>query len=634
MCGICGKIYTDRQQHVTEDEIRRMNAALRHRGPDEEGYYLNNQVGFGHSRLSIIDLSTGQQPMSNARGDCWIVFNGEIYNFLELRKTLIQQGEQFQTTSDTEVILHLYDVYGADCVKYLRGMFAFAIWDERQQRLFAARDRVGKKPFFYYVDQRGFWFASEIKAILQDPTVKRAMNIESLWHYLTYQYTPPPATMFQGINQLPPAHTLIYEHGAVQTECYWTLHYLPKMQQSPQERQEELLALLRESVRLRMISDVPLGAFLSGGIDSSLVVALMTECSDHPVQTFSIGFEEKEFNELPYARIVAERYRTDHHEFLVKPDAVEILPKLVWQFDEPFGDSSAIPTYYLAQMTSQYVKVALNGDGGDESFAGYMRYLGMRIVKYYRWLPLPLRRNVIESMLRAMHPYLSKLPPRIAKLFRNARYVNDLSLASAAELYAFAMMICDNSLKTALVTPDVLEQVRHLRSFDFLAGYFNDRRTNHLTDAMLHTDVMTYLPGDLLVKMDRMTMAHHVEGRSPFLDHKLMEFVATIPAEEKLRGSRLKYLMKQIAKPYLSEELLTRRKQGFSVPLRLWFRNELRDMLRDHLGASRLARDGILNGQVMNRLLEEHQSNIRDHQHRLWLLLNLELWYQMFLAHG
>ncbi|GAK51908.1 asparagine synthetase [glutamine-hydrolyzing] 1 [Candidatus Moduliflexus flocculans] len=634
MCGICGKIYADRLQKITEHEIRRMNTVLQHRGPDDEGYFIKNQIGFGHQRLSIIDLSTGQQPMSNARGDLWIVFNGEIYNFLALRNTLTQQGIRFQTMSDTEIILHLYDLYGVTCVEHLRGMFAFAIWDERQQRLFAARDRVGKKPFFYYVNKHGFWFASEIKAILQDDTVERAMNIEAMWHYLTYQYTPPPATMFQGICQLPPAHTLIYESGEVQVERYWTLRYLPKTRQSSQERQEKLLALLRESVKFRMISDVPIGAFLSGGIDSSLIVALMSECSGRPVQTFSIGFEEEEFNELPYARMVAERYGTDHHEFMVKPDTVEILPKLVWQFDEPFGDSSAIPTYYLAQMTSQYVKVALNGDGGDESFAGYMRYLGMRFVKYYRWLPHPIRRNMIEAVLRYAHPHLSVLPAPLAKLFRYLRYVNDLSLASATELYAYAMMICDNSLKTEIVTPNVLQQVGHLQSFDFLASYFHGDHTNHQTDAMLYTDVMTYLPGDLLVKMDRMTMAHHVEGRSPFLDHKLMEFIATVPAEEKIRGSCLKFLLKQVARPYLPEELLTRRKQGFSVPLRLWFRNELKSMLNDHLRSSLLVRDGILNGQTIQRILDEHQQHTQDHQHQIWLLLNLELWYQMFFHHG
>ncbi len=634
MCGICGKVAADRQTRIAEDDIRRMNAVLQHRGPDDEGYYVNNQVGLGHRRLSIIDLSTGQQPMSNARDDLWIVFNGEIYNFLELRSTLGRQGIRFQTTSDTEVILHLYDLYGAACVEHLRGMFAFAIWDERRQRLFAARDRVGKKPFFYHVNERGFWFASEIKAILQDETVERTMNIEAMWHYLTYQYAPPPATMFRNICQLPPAHTLIYEHGAAQVERYWTLRYLPKTQQSSQERQEELLSLLRESVKLRMISDVPLGAFLSGGIDSSLVVALMAECSDRPVQTFSIGFEEKEFNELPYARMVAERYGTDHHEFLVKPDAVEVLPKLVWHFDEPFGDPSAIPTYYLAEMTGHHVKVALNGDGGDESFAGYMRYFGLRIVKFYRWLPLTIRRHLIETALRAAHPHISALPAPLAKFYRNVRYVHDLSLASAAELYAYAMMICDNSLKTTLVTPGVLQQVQHLQSFDFLADYFYSDRTNHLTDAMLYTDVMTYLPGDLLVKMDRMTMAHHVEGRSPFLDHKLMEFMTTVPAEDKLRGSCSKYLLKQVARPYLSEELLTRRKQGFGVPLRLWFRNELREMLHDHLSASHLVRDGILNGQAIQRILHEHQQSTRDHQHRLWLLLNLEMWYRLYFSHG
>lgn len=632
MCGICGKVFADREHVVEAADIRRMNAVLQHRGPDDEGYYIRQQVGFGHRRLSIIDLSTGQQPMSNARGDLWIVFNGEIYNFLELRDALIRQGRTFRTTSDTEVILHLYELHGAGCVEHLRGMFAFAIWDERQQRLFAARDRIGKKPFFYHLNERGFWFASEIKAILQDPAVERALNLNTLWHYLTYQYAPPPETMFQRIYQLPPAHTLIYEQGAVQVACYWTLQYRPKIRQSPQEQQETALALLRESVKLRMISDVPLGAFLSGGIDSSLIVALMAEYSDRPVQTFSIGFEEKTFNELPYARLVAERYGTDHHEFIVKPDAVDILPKLVWHFDEPFGDASAIPSYYLAEMTRRYVKVALNGDGGDESFAGYMRYLAMRLVSYYRCLPQAIRQHVIEAFFRNAYPHLSLLPESFLKYFRYARYMNDLSLALPVESYAHAMMGCDNPLKAELVTPEVWQQVKHLHSFDLLAAYFQETHVEHLTDKMLYADVMMYLPGDLLVKMDRMTMAHHVEGRSPFLDHRVMEFMATVPAEDKLRGSRLKYLLKQLATPYLPKAVLTRKKQGFSVPLRLWFRNELREMLRDHLSASHIVRDGILNGRTIQRLLDEHQQNQRDHQYKLWLLLNLELWYQMFFT--
>lgn len=612
---------------MSEDLLRRMCAVLQHRGPDEEGIHLDRQVGLGHRRLSIIDLSTGQQPMSNARQDLWVVYNGEIYNFPELRNDLKQRGYQFLTTSDTEVLLHLYDLYGTACVNHLRGMFAFALWDQRRQRLFLARDRVGKKPLFYHVTAEFIAFASEIKALLQDPAIPRAVNLTALSDYLTYQYVPPPATLFQTIYKLPPAHILVWEQGKLICERYWDLSYLPKVRLTDQEIRIRLIELLEEAVRIRMISDVPIGAFLSGGIDSSCVVALMAQFSSQPVKTFSIGFQEKEFNELPYARRIAERFGTEHHEFIVEPKALEVLPQLIWHFDEPFGDSSAIPTYYVAKMTSQYVKVALNGDGGDESFAGYLRYLGSMFVQYYRYLPETFRKTLADLLLRIPQH-------RLPGPFRSFKYLNDLSLESHEHLYIRTLLIFPNSGKTSLLTPEAGRMLATHDSLAYILDSWQHSRAEHITDKMLATDVMTYLPGDLLVKMDRMTMAHGLEGRSPFLDHHLMEFAAALPAEYKLKGSRLKYILKEVARTWLPPDILARRKQGFAVPIGHWFRRELREFVQDLMTSSALGQAGILQPAPLQRLIAEHQSGRRDHQHPLWLLLNLELWYRHFIQHA
>lgn len=636
MCGICGKIYFDPQENVSESLIRNMCEILQHRGPDESGYYVDRNVGLGHRRLSIIDLSTGQQPMCNARKDIWIVYNGEIYNFFELREDLQQRGYLFLTTSDTEVIIHLYDEYGVSCVNYLRGMFAFAIWDTRKRRLFLARDRVGQKPLFYTLQNNSLTFASEIKALLQDKTVKRALDLEAMYHYLTYQYVPPPATMFKHIYKLPPAHTLLCENGRITLNRYWDLHYVPKIQMNEEEITERLTHLLQESVKLRMISDVPLGAFLSGGIDSSLVVAIMSQFSSQPVKTFSIGFKEKDFNELPYARLVAERYNTDHQEFIVEPNAVEVLPKLVWHFDEPFGDYSAIPTFYVAKMTSQWVKVALNGDGGDESFAGYERYLGFKIVRYYCQLPYKIRSAFLTPLLRAFSEKTRQdhFPGFLCSFARRLKFLNDLSLETPQHLYTRTMMIFSNDLKRELLSKDVRNRLEGLNSLDYMLQYFYTHNANHFTDRMLYSDIMTYLPGDLLVKVDRMTMAHALEGRSPFLDHKLMEFVATLPPRLKLHHTQLKFILKKIGKAYLPNKILFRKKQGFGVPLGKWFRHELRDMVYDICLSSNLIREGIFNKATVQRILQEHQNGTMDHRHQIWLLLNLELWFRMFIRNG
>lgn len=612
--------------------VRRMTDVLAHRGPDEHGCYVSGNLGLGHRRLSIIDLTTGQQPMRNERGDLRIVFNGEIYNFPQLRSALETRGCRFRTQSDTEVILHLYDEYGPACVTQLRGMFAFAIWDQRRQRLVLARDRLGQKPLFYALTPDALLFASEIKALLQDASLPRRLNLPALSQYLTYQYVPPPDTMFQGISKLPPAHTLVCERGHVTLNPYWELRYTPKPRRGERETLAEFDALFREAVRMRMISDVPIGAFLSGGLDSSLVLALMAQFSSRPVNTFSIGFEEAAFNELPYARLVADRYQTEHREFIVKADALEVLPKLIWHFDEPFGDPSAIPTYYLAQMTGRHVKVALNGDGGDESFAGYQRYLGQAFVRRYRKLPHPLRKAVLRPLINGLHSQ-ARLQRMFPNTLRRMKYFNDLSLLPPERLYARYLTIFDDEAKHGLLSDAAARQLVDGDSLKQILACFAHPNAEHFTDKMLYADVMTYLPGDLLVKIDRMTMAHGLEGRSPFLDHKLMEFAAALPAQQKLRGACLKCLLKRYSAAWLPAALISRKKQGFGVPLNAWFRRELRDMLHDALTSSALAHDGILRDAALQRVVRDHQRGLGNHGHQLWVLLNLELWYRMFFSH-
>ncbi|PID58894.1 asparagine synthase (glutamine-hydrolyzing) [candidate division KSB3 bacterium] len=631
MCGICGKIYFDTQRRVESSLLEKMRDALVHRGPDESGIYVDGHVGLGHRRLSIIDLSTGQQPMSNIRKDLWIVYNGEVYNFPQRRIELEKKGYTFRTHSDTEVILHLYDEYGTECVKYLRGMFAIAIWDVRAQRLFLARDRVGQKPLFYHLTDAALSFSSEIKSLLQDRSVQREVDFEALYHYLTYQYVPPPLTMFQGIMKLPPACRLVCEGGVITTERYWDLQYSPKVRMDEHEMLEQVEDVLHDAVRMRMISDVPVGAFLSGGIDSSLVVALMSQYSDQPIETFSIGFHEKEFNELPYARLVAQQYNTRHHELIVEPDAVEILPKLVWHFDEPFGDPSAIPSFYLAELTSQHVKVALNGDGGDESFAGYERYAGCRLVNYYRALPLTLRKRILRPFFDRVYDTArtqTALPAPCRSFLRRLRFLNELSLEKPEYHYARTMTIFEKHRKLNILTDELREHVASLDSLAYMMQYLHADHVEDAIDQMLYSDVMTYLPGDLLVKVDRMTMAHSLEGRSPFLDHKLMELVATLPAHVKARRTKLKQLLKKIASHWLPPKILLRKKQGFGVPLGQWFRHELRDMLHETFSPSLLVQDGIFSEAGLQRILQEHQNGQLDHRHRIWLLLNLEIWYR------
>jgi asparagine synthase (glutamine-hydrolysing) len=626
LCGICGKIYFDPNHPVERELLRAMNQQIHHRGPVEDGYHLEANCGLGHKRLSIIDVAGGQQPIYNEDGSCCIIFNGEIYNYRGLRDGLLARGHVFKTHSDTETILHLYEEEGERCVEQLRGMFAFAIWNARTQELLLARDRIGKKPMFYHADGEGLRFASEMKALLPDPAVGRELNPGAVHDFLTLQYVPDPDCIFKGIHKLPPAHTLLVRGGKLSMRRYWELDYEPKTPLSEAEACERIRQEVEEAVRIRLESEVPLGVLLSGGIDSSAVVAFMRRHVAGELRTFSIGFAEKTHNELPFAKIVAEQFATRHEEFIVEPNAIEILPKLVWHFDEPYGDPSGLPTYYVAEITRRQVTVALNGDGGDESFAGYNRYRGLAILDRYRQLPRVLRGGLMAPALGMVR----KLAPGLA-LAERANFLNDMSLMDPAEGYASLLTIFRNDQKAALYTPAFAEQAGARNSMNYMTDAYHRPGLTVAVDRKLNTDVHSYLPGDLLVKMDRMTMAHSLEGRSPFLDHKLMEFAARLPAELKFKNGVQKYILKKALEPILPHEILYRPKAGFGVPLADWFKGQLKDYLREAVESPRAKARGFFKPQAVTQLIEQHISGRQNHYHRLWLLLCLELWCQAYL---
>ena len=626
MCGIAGRFNYASGAPVTADLVGRMCDLIAHRGPDGHGVWVGDAVGFGHRRLAIIDLSpAGRQPMATADGSITITFNGEIYNFIQLRMELEKQGHAFHSRTDTEVILAAYRQWGVGCVEHLRGMFAFAIWDAPQRRLFIARDRVGKKPLHYLVDRNGLAFASEPKAFLADPSFEPAPNLEAISAYLSYQYVPSPLSAFEGVRKLPPAHYLVVQDGRIEVSRYWRLSYASKRRITEAEACDELLERLREAVRLRLISDVPLGAFLSGGIDSGTIVALMAGLSDTPVKTFSIGFEEQAFNELPYARQVAQRYGTEHHEFIVRPDARAIFPQLVWHYNEPYADSSAIPTYYLAELARRHVTVALNGDAGDENFAGYKRYITPMSARRFDRLPGPLRRAVGEA---------ARMVPAPARgdsvMNRGRRWLRRLSDTPAGR-YSRRIAIFDPDLKREICDPQFLVASGGDASPRFLQAAFNQSDARDSVDAALDADVSYYLSDCLLVKVDIATMAHSLEGRSPMLDHEFMAFAASLPTDLKLRGTSTKYILKRAVRDLLPDDIIDRPKKGFSVPLGEWFRGELREMVGDLLLDRRSASRGYFKPAAVQRLVDEHWRGVAAWEDQLWSLLMLESWHRMLV---
>ena len=645
MCGIAGFMLPQPGLARGEIEARlwAMIGTLRHRGPDDEGVWTDGLGALAHARLSIIDLSqAGHQPIASAGGDVWLTYNGEIYNFAELRAELAASGYVFRSRTDSEVIANGWHAWGPDLFSRLRGMFALALWDRRSRRLILARDRVGKKPLYYApprnapgnANGQAFLFGSEIKALLAWPGMPRIPNLTAIDHYLTLQYVPAPETAFAGVLRLPPAHYLVVEADAdgrwreTEPVRYWELPEPQTTRQTaraavnPIELQRELVAHLEEAVRLRMIADVPLGAFLSGGVDSSAVVAMMARAGAGRVKTFSIGFPAKEYDETRYARMVAERYGTEHEEFIVEPDAVAILPKLVWHYGEPFADPSAIPTYYVSQMARRHVTVALNGDGGDEAFLGYARYRAMRHLD--RLDRLPASGRIALARLLALAPGTLGRRLRLPRI----RDILEAPAGQPAQRYAGAIAFFDDRAKAAGYGEAMRAQLAH-SALDLLAPYF--AASPSLVAGANSADFHTYLPDDLMVKVDVASMAHGLETRSPLLDHVLLEWAARIPTEVKMPGGRTKALFKAAMAPYLPPAILRRKKMGFGCPIDQWLRRELKDLAYDTLLAPAARERALMRPEYVKRLLDEHCASRANHHTRLWALLMLELWFQTWI---
>ena len=625
MCGIAGIFDSRNAEPVSSVVLKAMTDALVHRGPDDEGFYVSGEVGLGHRRLSIIDLAGGHQPMTNEDGTVWVVFNGEIYNFLELKHVLESKGHQFKTHSDTEVIVHLYEEVGENCFAKLRGMFSIAIWDARQKKLILARDRVGKKPLYYHYDGSKAVFGSEIKAILQVPNISRDIDLEALSDYFSFLYVPAPKSIFKSIRKVLPGHYIVISSQGLREAEYWDLSFAEVDDFSQAQWCEKLMAGLHEAVNIRLMSEVPLGAFLSGGVDSSSVVAMMRDAMDRPVITSSIGFEEQEFNELSFARSIASQFGTTHYEQIVRPDALSVVEKLAWHYDEPFADSSAVPTYYVSKVAREHVTVALSGDGGDEDFAGYRRYYFDQRENWVRsWLPAGIRRPVFGA-LASLYPKADWAP----RVFRGKATFQNLARCPV-EAYFRSVSACVPEIKQSLLHRDVCGQLSGYDSLEVLRSHYDKSDSSDLLSKIQYVDFKTYLTDDILTKVDRASMAVSLEVRAPLLDHKFMELAARIPAGLKLRGTEGKYIFKKALENYLPQSILYRKKMGFGVPIARWFRGELKDMAHDAILGG--PPDGILEPAAVNKIWGEHQRGTRDRSTELWTVFMFRLWQRRFMA--
>lgn len=621
MCGIAGILRVDGAP-AGADLLGAMTSAIAHRGPDGDGFFCDGSVGLGHRRLAIIDLATGDQPMATEDGSVVLVFNGEIYNFRELRRELEGRGATFRTTSDTEVILQAYEAWGVDCLPRLRGMFAFALWDRPRRRLFLARDRVGIKPLVYAWDGRRLLFGSEIKALLEDPGLPREIDWQALRDFLTLHYIPGPRTIFQAIRKLPPASYLLLDLGRGEPEVhrYWDLRFAPDPRPSEAEWLDGLRWHLTDAVRSHLVSDVPIGAFLSGGVDSSTVVALMAQATEGRVRTFSIGFDDADFDELRHARDVARRYDTQHFEYVVKPNALDTLPRLAWQFDEPFADSSALPTYYVSKITREHVTVALSGDGGDENFVGYTRYArASRLHEQLDGVPAVLARPLLRLAARL-------LPAGV----RGQGYLDMLG-AEPVDRYFKLMAYQRSETLRSLLSPAAREHVEPVVTPDLFRRLAAEGRAPDYVSALQYLDIHCYLPEDILTKVDRTSMAVSLETRVPLLDHVLMEYVATMPTALKFKEGAGKVILKRAMAGDLPAGILERRKMGFGLPIASWFRGELTDYVRDVLDGRRTRQRGLVDPRAVSALLDEHQGGGRDRSGQIWALLALEEWARRWL---
>lgn len=625
MCGICGKLSP---AGVRLQDLQRMAQAIAHRGPDDEGFYVDGCIGLGNRRLSVIDVGGGHQPLGNEDGTIWIVYNGEIYNHRQLRHELEQQGHTFGTRTDTEVIVHLYEEWGDRCVEKLSGMFAFALWDSRRARLVLARDPLGQKPLFFARMGDDFLFASEIKAILAADRRARELDSHSLHDYLSLRFVPSPRTMLRHIHKLPPAHIAVVQGADVTLKRYWQLSFYDKLDLSEEEMVAALDAKLAETVASHLVSDVPVGALLSGGMDSSMVAALMARQTQPAFSTFSIGVQEQDFDELPFARQVADHIQARQIAQTIAPDVVHLLPAIIWHLDEP-SDPIAACQFAAAQLAARHVKVVLGGDGGDELFAGFDRYLGLLRLERHRRLSRLLGTNLVGQLVSGISESFA-----YKSTTQKLRWAHQLSRQdSLGRRYAEATCFFrfNHADKQALFTADLWAAVAQWDSADEIAGQVNGAPAADPVDQMLYADYMTRLPEHSLMLTDRMAMAHGLELRSPFLDHRLVEFMAMVPSQLKIRDHELKHILRQVAKHYLPAGIVNRPKQGFMFPVAYWFRDRLYPLLKSLLPNGRLVQERLLRPQAVLRLLEEHRSSRIDHHVRLWMLLNLELWYQMYI---
>lgn len=620
MCGIAGiKSSSDR------DVIYKMTDILTHRGPDECGYFHDDLISLGQRRLSIIDLDTGRQPISNETNLLYLVCNGEIYNSPELRNDLLSSGHEFRTATDVEVILHLYEEYGINCVRHLRGMFAFAIWDIEKRTLFLARDHMGQKPLFFYHGNDTFLFASEVKSILSSGRIEPEIDMDGLWHYVSLRFIPDRYSLFRGIQKLPAGSWLLLENDKIKIERYWNLDFRDKLPENEKEIEEGLHSLLLDTVKIHMLSDVRVGAFLSGGIDSSTISAMMASLTGESVPAFSIGVKEQGFNELPYARMVVDQYKLDAYERIVQADLIHLIPSMIYHMDEP-SDPFGVGVYLVSKVAHEVVKVVLGGDGGDENFAGYDRFAGNRLVDYYCIIPAWVRRNLMKRII-------DRIPESFGykSLAQKASWVHEMSFLKGGARYAQSMSFLrfTDEAKHELFTDHAKRKIKDRNSFNKILAYYDAENVDQFVDRMLYTDLMTRMPDHLLTIVDRMSMAHSLESRSPFVDHRIVEYAASIPAALKLKGKNLKYILKKVAGRYLPRQLIYRKKQGFGFPIGLWMRNELRTFLNNLFDESRLVELEIFNLHYIRRLLNEHLSGGADHNFRLWILINLEIWYRL-----
>jgi asparagine synthase (glutamine-hydrolysing) len=623
MCGIAGAIGRD-----SELFTRKMTGALVHRGPDDDGYFASEDVALGFRRLSIIDLSGGAQPIRNETGDLTLVCNGEIYNSPELRKHLIESGHRFRTNCDVEVILHLYEEHGANCVRLLRGMFAFAIWDARERTLLLAKDHMGQKPLFWFRDGERFLFASEVQALLASDAVPRQLDPNSLWHYLSLRSMPDECSMIAGVHKLPAAHTLLRTaDGAVHTQRYWTPDFRAKLKLSEDDAEEALDECLRESVAAHLLSDVPVGTFLSGGIDSTTIGAMMARQLDAQVPAFSIGVDEASFDELRAAEQVAVAEGMKFHGERAHADIATMLPMMAHHLGEP-ADPYAVGVYLVSRLASRHVKVVLSGDGGDESFAGYDRYAGQRLVDYYCMLPAVLRHKVMPRIVAAVPETF-----RYKSLAQRLAWLHAMSEVRGGERYARSLGVLrfTPEERAELFHPAVAQSLTDPDTLGKVLRYFDAPNVESLTDRMLYTDLMMRAPDHNLVLGDRMSMACSLEVRSPFFDPRVVEFAASLPASMKLKGFKLKYLLRRVAKRYLPPEIVRRPKQGFGFPVGQWMQRDLKALVEDRLGNSRLVAAGVFRPEPIARIMREHMAGQVDHSYRLWLLLNLEIWYEIYI---